>query len=100
MEKSNDIKASDLLERVRKNLRQQEGEPEPEVLTEEFILNQNREAKTSQSSNIERGELIKELFGTKDGDDEADGYQYRNVFDMLYHAFTPPMTLRAVSFSI
>ena len=71
MEKSNDIKASDLLERVRKNLRQQEGEPEPEVLTEEFILKHERDVDDQNKVNRERGELIKELFGTKDGDDEA-----------------------------
>ena len=70
MEKSNDIKASDLLERVRKNLRQQDGEPEPEVLTEEFILKQDNKAEDQKRLNRERGELIKELFGTKDGDDE------------------------------
>ena len=71
MEKSNDIKASDLLERVRKNLRQQEGEPEPEVLTEEFIIKHEHATEGQKTLNRERGELIKELFGTKDGDDEA-----------------------------
>ena len=71
MRKSDDIKASDLLERVRKNLRQQEGEPEPEVLTEEFILKHDRNLEDQKRASKERGELIKELFGSQNGDDEA-----------------------------
>lgn len=71
MEKSDDIKVSDLLERVRKNLRQQEGEPEPEVLTEEFILKHDRMLEDKKRISRERGELIKELFGSGTGDDDA-----------------------------
>jgi len=70
MGKSDDIKVLDLLERVRKNLRQQEGDPEPEVLTEEFILKHERIKEENKRISKEHGELIKELFGSKNGDDE------------------------------
>lgn len=79
MEKSNDIKVSDLLERIRKNLRQQEGDPEPEVLTEEFILKHESRLEDQKRISRERGELMEELFGSKTIDD--DGELLEDYFD-------------------
>lgn len=84
MGKSDDIKVSDLLERVRKNLRQQEGDPEPEVLTEEFIVKHDRMIEDQKRINRERGELMKELFGTRSGDD--DGALIEDYFESSRNA--------------
>ena len=62
-----DIKVSDLLERVRRDLRAEEGEPEPLVLTEELIIKNQKELDEKKQSAEERGKLIRELFGENDG---------------------------------
>lgn len=70
MNKSDDIKLSDLLERVRKNLREQAGDPEPEVLTEDLIVKHTKDLEDKKRQNEERGQLIRELFGNGENKDD------------------------------